>query len=198
MEARLGARLVHIWDTSAGSTMLDAVRILNRVAAGVALAAAGFTLSACLSTSSLDQLNSASPSGSPFQQGLFKNYEYLARSFGSTPPPSSGMLDFGVFGSNDDTSDLAEAFATKALIAAKGVDVEPEPANSEGAGALRSRLVQALANGKDRFPVDAARAQADFDCWMLNGSVAAQQGAAQQCRGSFNSTLMRFEQDMRR
>ena len=193
------ALALFIFGTLSGANMFDAVRILNRVAGGGALMAAGLILSACLNASSLDQLANASPAGSPFQQSLFNNYAYLARSFGATPPPSSGgMLDFGLFGSSDDTNDLAQVFATKALIAAKGVDVEPEPANSEGAGALRGRLVQALASGKDRFSADAARAQADFDCWMLNSSVAGQQGAAQQCRASFNSTLTRFEQDMRR
>ena len=174
--------------------MLDGVRILNRLISGMAMAAAGVTLSACVSTSSLDQLAGASPTGSPFQQNLFKNYAYLARSFGSTPPSSEGMLDFG---SSNGSRDLAEIFATKALIAAKGVDVDPEPSNSEEAVASRDRLVRALATGKNRFSADAARAQADFDCWMLNDSVAAQRGAAQQCRASFNSTLARLEQDTR-
>jgi hypothetical protein len=108
------------------------------------------------------------------------------------------MLDFGVFGSGSATDDLAEAFATKALIAAKGVEVEPEPANSGAATAMRDRLTRALADGKERFASDAARAQADFDCWMLNDSVDAQRGAAEQCRASFNSTLARLEQDTRR
>jgi hypothetical protein len=107
------------------------------------------------------------------------------------------MLDFGVFGSGNANDDLAEAFATKALIAAKGTEVEPEPANSSAATAMRDRLTRALANGKERFASDAARAQADFDCWMLNDSVDSQRGAAEQCHASFNSTLARLEQDTR-
>ena len=175
----------------------SADRIVNRLAAGALLTTLGLTLCGCMSsTSSLDQLGSATPSGSPFAQNLFKNYAYLARSFGpSTNTSDDGMFDF--FGSSSETSDLAEVFATKALIAAKGVEVEPEPA-SGGAGAMRDRLISALAAGKERFAIDAARAQADFDCWMLNSSVSTQRGAAEQCHASFNSTLARLEQDTRR
>ena len=43
---------------------------------------------------------------------------------------------------------------------------------------LRARLVRAIAAGKDRFPDQAARAQADYDCWVLDS------GASQICRCS--------------
>lgn len=176
--------------------MLKASRILNRITAAVALAGSGIVLSACIGASSLDQLGSAAPTGSPFARNLYLDYAYLARSFGQTE--SGGVLDVDetFFGSGN-TNDLAEAFATKALIAARGTEVEPEPANSAGATAMRDRLLRATADGKDRFPVDAARAQADFDCWMLNGSVDAQRAASEQCQASLNSTLARLEQDMR-
>jgi hypothetical protein len=174
----------------------SADRAMNRLGAGALLAALALTLCGCMSsTSSLDQLAGATPSGSPFAQNLFKNYAYLARSFGPTTNASDGMFD--IFGSGDEVNDLAEAYATKALIAAKGVEAEPEPANG-AAGAMRDRLISALAAGKERFAADAARAQADFDCWMLNGSVSAQRGAAEQCHASFNATLARLEQDTRR
>jgi OOP family OmpA-OmpF porin len=127
---------------------------------------------------------------------LYTDYAYLARSFSQTE--SGGVLDVDdtFFGSGN-TNDLAEAYATKALIAARGSEVEPEPANGADATAMRDRLLRATADGKDRFPVDAARAQADFDCWMLNGSVDAQRAASEQCRASLNSTLARLEQDLR-
>ena len=176
--------------------MLKAGRILNRITASAAMAVAGLMLSACIGASSLDQLSSAEPTGSAFARNLYTNYAYLARSFGQSE--SGGVLDVDdtFFGSGN-TNDLAEAFATKALIAARGTEVEPEPANSTAATAMRDRLLRATADGKDRFPVDAARAQADFDCWMLNGSVDAQRAASEQCRASLNSTLARLEQDMR-
>ena len=170
--------------------MFQASRLLNRLTAGLALVLAGIALSACVSTSSLDQLSGATPTGSAFTQALFQNYAYLARSFGE-----SGDTTGSLFDSASDNSALAEAFATKALIAAKGTEVEPEPASSDAA-ASRDRLMRALAEGKDRFPTDAARAQADFDCWMLNRSVDSQHAAADQCRASFNNTIARLEADL--
>jgi OmpA-OmpF porin, OOP family len=176
--------------------MLKTSRLLNRIAAALALAGAGFALNACIGASSLDQLSGAAPTGSAFARNLYVDYAYLARSFGQTG--SGGVLDVDetFFGSGS-TNDLAEAFATKALIAASGTEVQPEPASSAAATAMRERLLRATTDGKDRFPVDAARAQADYDCWMLNGSVDAQRAAAEQCRASLNSTLGRLEQDMR-
>jgi len=170
--------------------MFQASRLLNRLTAGLALVLAGIALSACVSTSSLDQLSGATPTGSAFTQALFQNYAYLARSFGE-----SGDTTGSLFDTASDSSALAEAFATKALIAAKGTEVEPEPASSDAA-ASRDRLMRALAEGKDRFPTDAARAQADFDCWMLNSSVDSQHAAADQCRASFNNTIARLEADL--
>ena len=43
------------------------------------MATAGLSLSACVSTSSLDDLTNASPTGSAFTQQLFRNYSFLAR-----------------------------------------------------------------------------------------------------------------------
>jgi hypothetical protein len=68
----------------------SADRIVNRLAAGILITALGLTLCGCMSSaSSLDQLGGATPSGSPFAQNLFKNYAYLARSFG----PSTNSSD---------------------------------------------------------------------------------------------------------
>ena len=165
--------------------------IVNRLTAGIVLTVVGLTLSACVSTSSLDELSGATPAGSAFTQQLFKNYAYLANSFG-------GGSGDSLFDSNSDTDALAEAFATKALIAANGVEPEPEPGiDSESANA-RDRLSRALSEGKNRFPSDAARAQTDFDCWMLNLSVESQQAAATQCRQSFTGSIAKLEHDIHR
>ena len=155
-------------------------RLVNRLKAGLVLALAGLSLAACASTSSLDDLAAATPTGSAFTQELFKNYSYLARSFGTAPSSddSDGMIS--LFDDDSGVSTLAEAFATKALIAARGVEPAPEPSIDGASAAARDRLLQDLAAGKDRFPVDAARAQTDFDCWMLNSAVQAQHAAAEQ------------------
>jgi len=176
--------------------MLQAARLFNRLTAGLAFAAAGLLLGACASSSSLDDLAGTTPAGSPFTQALFKNYAYLANSFRSGEPDSSGVMS--IFDSSGDTDDLADAFATKALIAARGTEVEPEPARDGDSAQSRDRLVRALSEGKDRYPTDAARAQADFDCWMLNSTVDSQAGAAEQCRVSLGGSLGRFEHDIHR
>jgi OOP family OmpA-OmpF porin len=172
-------------------------RLLQRTMSAAVLAIAALTLSACAGSTSLDELDSATPSGSPFTQQLFKNYSFLARSFGSSG--SSGGFDTEgsetIFGGSS-TDDLAEAFATKALIAAQGTEVDPEPGRDSESSAARDRLMRALSAGKDRYPVDAARAQTDFDCWMLNAAVDSQAAAAGQCRTSFTGSIVRLERDI--
>ncbi len=175
--------------------MLQAARLLNRMTVSLAMAAAGLSLGACVSTSSLNSLAGTTPTGSAFTQALFRNYAYLANSFGAGGSSDSGGTLL-LFPGTSGTDELAEAFATKALIAAKGVEVDLEPAKDADASQMRDRLLRALSEGKDRFPSDAARAQADFDCWMLNSSVDSQRGAAEQCRVSLTGSLSRFERDI--
>ncbi len=178
--------------------MARAHRFFNRLAAGVTLAAAGLVMSACVSTSSLDDLATATPSGSPFVQQLFKNYSFLAHSFGAGGSGGSSFDSedsMSIFDDGGDNADLAEAFATKALIAAKGNEVDPEPSTDDESAQARDRLIKALGEKKDTFPVDAARAQTDFDCWMLNATVPAQAAAASQCRASFSNSINRLEHD---
>jgi outer membrane protein OmpA-like peptidoglycan-associated protein len=89
-----------------------------------------------------------------------------------------------------------KAFAAKAQLAAKGGDVAPESSTDAASEAARVRLVAALDAGRDRFPDDAARAQADYDCWVLDAMVASQASAASQCRASLGSSLARLEADV--
>ena len=173
--------------------MLQVSRFFNRLTGALALAAAGLALAGCVSTSSLDLLDSTTPTGSPFTQALFRNYVLVAKSFNITPDSD----DLGIFGdSGGSLQTLAEAFATKALIAAKGTEVDPEPSYDDESAHARERLLHGLAEGKDRFPNDAARAQVEFDCWMLNMTVGSQQGAAIQCRAGFEAAITRLERDI--
>lgn len=165
-----------------------------RVAALVLSAA---FLSACAGPSALDDLNGVQPTGSAFSQALYGNYSYLARSLAGS---SAGGDDESFFDSVDIFSDggsgdgdtAAEVYATKALLAARGDEPPPEPAPDDEAQELRNRLLAALAGSSSRFPNEAARAQVDYDCWLIN-SAAGLTGAAAQCRRSLAGSLAGLE-----
>jgi OOP family OmpA-OmpF porin len=165
-------------------------RVLSRT---VRLAAVGLlvALCGCASSSAFDQLNSIQPTGTPFQQALFGNYAHLAWSYArDSSAPRFSDIDSSMSG-------VADAFATKAVIAAQGHDVAPEAGLTQDQQSARARLAQALDAGRNTFPADAARAQADFDCWVLNSTVPALYASSARCRGSFASSLGRFERNLR-
>jgi outer membrane protein OmpA-like peptidoglycan-associated protein len=58
------------------------------------------------------------------------------------------------------------------------------------------RLLRDLDQGREKAPDDAARAQVDFDCWILNGRVDSQKTAADQCRHSLDASLAQLEHDL--
>jgi len=100
------------------------IRSLSTRFAALAVIAAGLTLAGCAGNSIFDDLDAAQPTGSPFSQALFKDYAYLARSFGTSSEPSGESFDaqgsMSLTGTDSTTENLAVAFAEKALSAAKG------------------------------------------------------------------------------
>ena len=89
---------------------------------------------------------------------------------------------------------VVDAFHAKADQAAKGNEPAPEPAPADSmAQGLRARLVAAIARGKDQFPDSAARAQADYDCWVLDSGAANLLSQAQDCRSALSSSLPALE-----
>lgn len=130
----------------------------------------------------VDELKDATPSGTAFQRAQFKDYAYLARSFGEQSP---GPL-----------MSLANAYAAKALKASNGDNVDPEDAQTDQQKSKLDRLLRALERGRDRQPAEAARAQADYDCWIMNDAVEGQERAARQCRRSLDATLPQLEADI--
>jgi outer membrane protein OmpA-like peptidoglycan-associated protein len=164
-------------------------------------AAAGLLLSGCVNFSALDDLREASPpTGSPFDQALFQDYAFLAHSFGDVGQASYTAFDqegsISLAQTNSDIAGLANAYASKALSLSRGESVDPEPSQNLASHALRDRLVRALTPGRDAFPRDAARAQADYDCWMLNAAVASQARPAAQCLAALDVTLSRLESEV--
>lgn len=160
------------------------------------LAALSLCLAGC-ATSSLDDLDHTQAGGSAFNQALYRDYKALAHSFDAVIAANNDnrdFFDFDFFGDDPDQS-LAEAFADKALQAAEDNNVEPESAPDSQAAEVRSRLVRLIAATRERFPAHAARAQADYDCWVLNATVPSQATASQACHHSLRVSLARLEQD---
>jgi outer membrane protein OmpA-like peptidoglycan-associated protein len=142
-------------------------------------------------------------SGSPFSQALFRNYTDLAAQADAAPIPESLENDGGFFsdlvgvftgGPDNPAAPVAEALRAKADRAAIGEEPAPEPAPADAtAQGLRARLVRAIAQGKDGFPDQAARAQADFDCWVMDSRAANLMSEAQACRTALNGSLLALE-----
>ncbi|MEX0692894.1 MAG: OmpA family protein [Rhodospirillales bacterium] len=96
-----------------------------------------------------------------------------------------------------DTDD-AIYFNNKAIAAAKGEDVKPQPIkerNIKGAAAdeieaayigLRGEL---LSGAKDWAPMEAAKAQAMYDCWLQEKEEDDQQKHIDDCRNAFNAAM---------
>ena len=163
--------------------------------------AASLFLAGCVNYTALDNLADAHPTGAAFDQALFKNYAFLARSFGDVGSASYTTFDQegSISLSNSDTAvaALANSFAGKAIAISHGEVVDPMPGRDAKSHTMRDRLVRALAIGRDSFPRDAARAQADYDCWVLNATVLSQERAAVQCQHSLDVTLARLESEVR-
>ena len=167
----------------------------------VAGAAAGLLLAGCVNFSALDNLKDASPpTDSPFGNALFLDYAFLAHSFGDVGQASYTAFDqdasISLADRSSDVAALANNFASKALLLSNGSLVDPEPSQDLVSHGLRDRLVRALDPGRNTVPRDAARAQADYDCWMLNATVASQARAAAVCRSALDISLSRLEAEV--
>jgi len=149
------------------------------------------------------------PSNSPFSQALYRDYTDLANQAASAPAApqadnsNEGFLDsfndfvtnpFGLFGPDNSNNLLVQAYTDKADLAQQGQEPAPEPAPADQAAQnLHDRLIRAIAAGKDRFPEPSARAQADYDCWVLDGNAPGMGAEAQACRTAFDGSLVALE-----
>jgi outer membrane protein OmpA-like peptidoglycan-associated protein len=156
--------------------------------AGAAILVLG--LAACSSDEDLGE-------GTAFTQALGKDYTDLSSQAAALPaePAESGFFDsLNPFSSSETSSDLlAQAFTAKAELANAGTEPEPEGGTGTMQTTIRSRLVTALAAAKDQFPEQAARAQADYDCWVLYAAVPSAMAASQACKTALDSSLIRLE-----
>jgi OOP family OmpA-OmpF porin len=171
------------------------IHLAPRRLASVSFLCLGLALAGCAGDEDV------AATGSPFSQALFKDYTDLATQAASAPAPQAqdtGFFSdiFGMFGGRPpNPADAAvDAFHAKADQAAKGNEPAPEPAPADPmAQGLRARLVAAIARVKDQFPDSAARAQADYDCWVLDSGAANLLSQAQDCRSALSSSLLALE-----
>lgn len=172
-------------------------RFASRCAAGATVIFVASLLAGCVNEYALDNLHDAKPAGDAFSRALFKNYSALAHSFGPVGVAAGVAFDRG--GSIELTKmdsaigALANDYAEKALVAARGSNVEVEPGVDVPTHKVRDRVIRALERGKESYAVDAARVQADYDCWMMNNTVAAMRPAANKCRASLEVSLTKLE-----
>lgn len=173
-----------------GGTMKDTLVSVRRIALFAAAATLVSGLAACSSDEEMAE-------GTPFTQALAKDYSDLSAQAGALPamPTEESFLESLNPFANDETSSeqLAKAFAAKAALAAAGTQPEPENGNSALQTTSRARLLRAVAATKDQFPQQAARASADYDCWVLYSAVTTAAQAAQQCRSGLETSLTALE-----
>ncbi|HEU0161651.1 MAG TPA: OmpA family protein [Rhizomicrobium sp.] len=164
----------------------------RRLLSLAAAAALALSLTACASG------DSDFAGGTPFTQALQRNYSELASQAEALPADPAESASFwdslDPFSSSDTSNDLlAKAFTAKAEMAEAGTEPELEASTDALSSTLRPRLERAIAAGKDQFPEQAARAQADFDCWQLYGRVPSAMAAAQACKSALDGSLVRLE-----
>jgi len=159
----------------------------------VIMLAAAAVLAMGLAACSSDEESSA---GSPFAQALSRDYGNLATQASALPaePTESSFWDsLNPFSSGTPIDELASAFTAKAEQADNGTEPEPEAPVGPAQAATRVRLVQALSKGKEQFPEQAARAQADYDCWVVYGTVPAAAAAGQACKSALDTSIVALE-----
>jgi outer membrane protein OmpA-like peptidoglycan-associated protein len=168
----------------------------SRLAALAMLGGAVIALSACSDLFG-DSTTDLGASGSPFTQGLASAYTDLAGQASALPTPEDD--DFfapitDLFDWSESPNDmLTRAFQAKADLANAGQEPAIEAASTPAVTSIHDRLASALAAGKDKFPEQAARAQSDYDCWVLFGMVPAGAANAAACKTQLDTSLPALE-----
>jgi OmpA-OmpF porin, OOP family len=141
-------------------------------------------LAACAAGPDIAATKAMANKGSAFHMALQNEYIALAQS-------EADQWD----------TDAAIFFNNKAIAAAKGEDVKPQPLkerNIKGAAAdeleaayigLRGEL---LSGAKDWAPLEAAKAQAMFDCWLEQQEEGDQQKHIDACKIAFDEAMSKI------
>lgn len=143
-------------------------------------------LAAACASSPLHQARKLDVRGSEFDKALHANYVELSASAWRKGDRKGSKL-----------------FAARAITAGSATATDPEPLEgrklpadkaAELAGA-RERLLTAFANGaKEHSPIQAARAQVMFECWMRQQEKNGQPGEIAACREGFATSMTQMAQ----
>lgn len=151
-----------------------------------ALALTGmFALASCTGTE-YQKAEMSSATGSAYQRDLHGEYVKLSKS-------------------EYDQADYIDSdhYAEKALVLSEGNNVQPEmiaardlPADKvDELSTSRTRLMAAMAAGAaEKKPLDAATAQASFDCWMEQQEENFQPAHIAACRDGFMTSMAKLEE----
>lgn len=169
----------------------------SRLTALAMLGAASIALSACSSLFG-DDSEPLALDGTPFSQGLAVAYSNLASQASALPNMEEGgfFSMFDVFSSSPGSM-LERAFNAKAELAASGQEPAPEAAPDASIQPIHTRLVAAVNEGKARFAEQAARAQSDYDCWILFSMVPEGAPNAAACKNQLDQSLPTLELALR-
>ena len=123
------------------------------------------------------------PAGNDFSKALFS--EYLAL--------SKAEMEAGDARSSN-------AFALNAKMAGQGAEVQPEEVAAHKLSAAdvgpitqaRGQLMASLAQARQRAPADAARAQAQFDCWIVQAEKRSRPTDLKRCSDNFQTALAKI------
>ncbi len=170
----------------------------SRLAALALLGVSAISLSACSTLFGDGEAEPVALSGTPFSQGLAVAYSNLAAQAEAIPSTDDGGF-FSMFDIFSDTPGgmLQRAFTAKADLAAGGEEPAPEAAPDAAIKPVYVRLVAAVNAGKARFAEQAARAQSDYDCWILFSMVPAGAANAAACKSQLDQSLPALEAALR-
>jgi OOP family OmpA-OmpF porin len=163
------------------------------------IAVAGFAvlaLAAC-ETDNMDSFNaaqSASPSGTAFENALYDGYAQLASA------EQNPYADYSI------DALARDQFSARAIASANGDTVLPEDVSARelpagevaGANEARNRLVSALdAGGRTKAPAAAAQAQVMFDCWLEQLEENYQPSDIQRCHSGYLAAMAQVDEALR-
>jgi len=153
---------------------------LNRFAKVFLISAPVLFMTSCVGTQ-LEKAQRVDPDGSTFNRNLYQGYIDLA----------SSEYNEGDYTDSDNFALRAMQSGTGGTVAPEEIGARRLPENKVGElSSARQRLVGTLSKGAaEKVPVETARAQTGFDCWMQEQEENFQPNDIEACRSQFYAAL---------